>query len=392
MSDFEVRKDDLRQTRFSDGEPRRDEVADGEAQLEIVKFGFTANNISYGAIADLIGYWQFFPAADPAYGRIPVWGYGDVLASRAAGVEPGQRFYGYFPMSTHLTVKPDAGESGFVDATPHRAELPAVYNRYVRVEPGQPYEDATMILLPLFSTGWLIARVPEGRGSRHRLQRLEQDRLQHRVRPRGEGHSDDRTDLAPQPRLHDLARPLRRGHHLRRDCDRAQRPRRLRRLRGQPRHQPCRPRERRAHQEHPGRPHALGGRAAQRRPSGPTAGVLLRPRPHRTARRGAQSPRAARAHRRISVAARRAAGPVHGDRVRRRRRGCLPRVPGRDRRPAQGLRPARRVGEWVSGAAGAVARRDRTRCASRCRRSGNRRRSAARGGRASSRTRLARGC
>ena len=157
MSDFEVRKDDLRQTRFSEGEPRRDEIADGEAQLEIVKFGFTANNITYGTIADLIGYWQFFPVADPAYGRIPVWGYGDVLASRAAGVEPGQRFYGYFPMSTHLTVKPDAGKSGFVDAAPHRAELPAVYNRYVRVEPGQPYEDATMILRPLFSTGWLIA-------------------------------------------------------------------------------------------------------------------------------------------------------------------------------------------------------------------------------------------
>ena len=157
MSDFEVRKDDLRQTRLTDGEPRRDEVADGEAQLEIVKFGFTANNITYGAIADLIGYWQFFPAGDPAYGRIPVWGYGDVLASRAAGVEPGQRFYGYFPMSTYLTVTPDAGKSGFVDAAPHRAELPAVYNGYVRVEPDQPHEDATMILRPLFSTGWLIA-------------------------------------------------------------------------------------------------------------------------------------------------------------------------------------------------------------------------------------------
>jgi hypothetical protein len=157
MSDFEVRKDDLRQTRFAGGEPRRDEVADGEAQLEIVKFGFTANNVTYGAIAELIGYWKFFPAADPTYGRIPVWGYGDVLTSRATGVEPGQRFYGYFPMSTYLTVSPDAGESGFVDAAPHRADLPAVYNRYVRVEPGQPHEDATMILRPLFSTGWLLA-------------------------------------------------------------------------------------------------------------------------------------------------------------------------------------------------------------------------------------------
>ena len=157
MSDFEVRKDDLRQTRFTGGEPRRAEVGDGEAQLEIVRFGLTANNVTYGAIAELIGYWKFFPAGDPAYGRIPVWGYGDVVASRAAGVEPGQRFYGYFPMSTHLTVRPEPDGRGFVDAAPHRAELPPVYNRYAGVEPGEPHEDATMILRPLFSTGWLIA-------------------------------------------------------------------------------------------------------------------------------------------------------------------------------------------------------------------------------------------
>jgi Protein of unknown function (DUF2855) len=157
VSDFEVRKDDLRQTRFTDGEPRRDEVATGAAQLEIVKFGFTANNLTYAAIADMIGYWKFFPTSDPAYGRIPVWGYGDVVASRASGVEPGERFYGYFPMSTYLTVRPQPRGPGFTDAAPHRTELPSVYNRYLGVQPGQPHEDATMILRPLFSTGWLIA-------------------------------------------------------------------------------------------------------------------------------------------------------------------------------------------------------------------------------------------
>ncbi|MBD0281253.1 MAG: DUF2855 family protein [Thermoleophilaceae bacterium] len=164
MSDFEVRKDDLRQTRFTSGEPRRDEVADGDAQLEIVKFGFTANNVTYGAIGDMVGYWRFFPASDTAYGRIPAWGYGDVVASRSAGVEPGQRFYGYFPMSTYLTVRPQSGGPGFIDVTPHRTELPAVYNRYVRVDPGQPHEDAVMILRPLFSTGWLIAEYLKNAG------------------------------------------------------------------------------------------------------------------------------------------------------------------------------------------------------------------------------------
>jgi Protein of unknown function (DUF2855) len=164
MTDFEVRKDDLRQTRFTGGEPRRDEVGNGEAQLEVVKFAFTANNITYGAVADMIGYWKFFPTSESAYGRIPVWGYGDVVASRTAGVEAGQRFYGYFPMSTYLTVRPQPGGPGFTDVAPHRTGLPAVYNRYLRVEPGQPQEDATMILRPLFSTGWLIAEYLKNAG------------------------------------------------------------------------------------------------------------------------------------------------------------------------------------------------------------------------------------
>ena len=50
------------------------------------------------------------------------------MASRLANA-----FYGYYPMSSHLLVKPArVGTGGFVDASEHRRELPVIYNQYVR--------------------------------------------------------------------------------------------------------------------------------------------------------------------------------------------------------------------------------------------------------------------
>ncbi len=33
-------------------------------RLRVDAFGFTANNITYAAAGDLIGYWTFFPASE----------------------------------------------------------------------------------------------------------------------------------------------------------------------------------------------------------------------------------------------------------------------------------------------------------------------------------------
>src|SRR3954452_4227203 len=98
MADFLVRRDDLRTTRVAGDEDERP-LDDGEARLRVERFGFTANNITYGAFGEAMGYWRFFPAED-GWGRIPVWGFGEVSDSQAPDVEPGQRFYGYFPMAS----------------------------------------------------------------------------------------------------------------------------------------------------------------------------------------------------------------------------------------------------------------------------------------------------
>src|SRR5947208_11519109 len=123
MADFLVRRDDLHSTRVDD-EPAEAPLEAGEARLRVERFGLTANNVTYGAFGDQLGYWRFFPAAD-GWGRIPVWGFGEVTASEAEGIEPGQRFFGYFPMASAVTMRPQPGGGGFQEMSAHRAELPA---------------------------------------------------------------------------------------------------------------------------------------------------------------------------------------------------------------------------------------------------------------------------
>jgi len=156
MPDFQVRRDDLRDTRVVDaGEPPA-QLGEGEALLRIDRFALTANNVTYGVMGDALGYWQFFPPAAEGWGRVPAWGYADVVASAAEGIEPGQRFYGYVPMSSHLTVRPEMGGPGFVDTTDHRSALPAIYNQYLRVDPAAPVADEQLVMRPLFGTSCLL--------------------------------------------------------------------------------------------------------------------------------------------------------------------------------------------------------------------------------------------
>lgn len=159
VTDFLVRKDDIHQTQFA--ERTLPALQDGEVLLKVDRFAFTANNITYAVFGESMAYWQFFPASDAAWGRVPVWGFADVLASRHAGIAVGERLYGYLPMSTHLVIAPGRVSEGLItDAAPHRAPLPSIYNTYNRVlkDPGyDPAHEAEQALLrPLFITSFLI--------------------------------------------------------------------------------------------------------------------------------------------------------------------------------------------------------------------------------------------
>jgi hypothetical protein len=154
---FLVQRSDLTQTRI-DNVDATTPLAAGQVRLRVDHFAFTANNITYAVFGDSMHYWRFFPAAD-GWGCIPVWGFAVVEASACDGIAPGERFYGYWPMATHALVQPAAvSDHGFTDGSAHRAELPAVYNRYQRVQAMHTEREGEIaVLRPLFATAWLIA-------------------------------------------------------------------------------------------------------------------------------------------------------------------------------------------------------------------------------------------
>src|SRR6185295_5193515 len=141
--DFLVDRADLRRTTFVPGRHSGDTpVGRGEVLVRIDRFAPTANNVTYGAVGDMIGYWSFFPA-EGGWGRIPVWGFADVVRSAHDAVPTGGRLYGYFPMSTHLVLQADhVTPAGLIDAAPHRAALPPIYNNYTRVASDPVYDRA----------------------------------------------------------------------------------------------------------------------------------------------------------------------------------------------------------------------------------------------------------
>jgi hypothetical protein len=156
--DFQVRRDDLRTTRWTT--VASPPLEDGEVRLAVDRFAFTANNITYAVTGDMLHYWKFFPAPD-GWGRLPVFGFANVAESRADGVTVGTRLFGYLPMSSDFVARPaQIRPAGFVDVAEHRAKLSMFYNKYVRTDAIAGFtaesEGPHALLRPLFMTGFLI--------------------------------------------------------------------------------------------------------------------------------------------------------------------------------------------------------------------------------------------
>ena len=155
--DFRVNKTNLREGSFVEHD---EALQDGQVLLSVDSFAFTSNNVTYAVFGDAMRYWNFFPAAE-GQGRVPVWGFGTVVESKAEGIATGQRVYGYFPMSNQLIVEPTRlSNSGFYDGIAHRAELHDVYNQYTYIDKDPLYrpdmEPQIMLFRPLFTTSFLL--------------------------------------------------------------------------------------------------------------------------------------------------------------------------------------------------------------------------------------------
>ncbi|HKX41806.1 MAG TPA: DUF2855 family protein, partial [Burkholderiaceae bacterium] len=76
-------------------------------------------------------------------------------------VAVGERFYGYWPIADEVVLWPvNVKPSGFVDGAPHRRELHALYNQYLRCSADPGYvaaqEAQQALLRPLFITSFMI--------------------------------------------------------------------------------------------------------------------------------------------------------------------------------------------------------------------------------------------
>lgn len=159
MPELRVRRDDLTACEVVEGEPPDADLSDGEAQLRVERFALSTNNVSYAHLGDRLGYWRLFPAPE-GWGRIPAWGYAQVVRSRSDAVTEGDRVFGMVPMGSELTVRPEAQVFGFVDTAPHRSDLSPIYNRYISAPEGG--DDAELVMRPLFATSVILDLVLAG--------------------------------------------------------------------------------------------------------------------------------------------------------------------------------------------------------------------------------------
>ena len=163
-----MRRTDLRELRIVDGPiPSAAGLEPGRVVLRVERFALTANNVTYALFgeAPTMTYWRFFPAPE-GWGCVPVWGFATAVASSHPAVTPGDRFYGFLPMATHVVLEPvDAGPQGFADGAAHRRGLSPIYNTYQRVRPARDGETPAaraadeaeqMLMRPLFTTAFLI--------------------------------------------------------------------------------------------------------------------------------------------------------------------------------------------------------------------------------------------
>ena len=160
-ADFVVARDDLQRCKLIETQlPDPTELPDEALLVKVNRFAFTANNITYAVLGDQLKYWSLFPAPD-GFGNVPVWGFGEVIASKHPGIAAGEMLFGYFPMASHLVIEAtEINKRGLSDGAAHRQGVSPVYNAYRRVSGNPEFEgrhgDYQALLRPLFMLSFLV--------------------------------------------------------------------------------------------------------------------------------------------------------------------------------------------------------------------------------------------
>jgi len=150
---FEIERRDIRHSRWATTLAPAT-LSAGEVLLTLERAALTSNNVSYALSGDMLDYWGFFPT-EPAWGRLPVMGFGVVTKSAYPEVAVGGRYFGFFPLADHHVVTARSTAGGFSDAAPWREKHAAAYRNFDLAQP-TPHDDALLIFRGLFITSFLL--------------------------------------------------------------------------------------------------------------------------------------------------------------------------------------------------------------------------------------------
>lgn len=137
----------------------RDDIGEGQIEVSVKSFALTTNNVTYAVVGGPFRYWEFYPTGHDHLGILPIWGFGEVTASKCVEVPVGEVLYGFFPMASHAILCPGKiSSNSIIDQSPHRKGLALAYNQYLRVRDVDADEkDYWPIYKPLLTTGFMIA-------------------------------------------------------------------------------------------------------------------------------------------------------------------------------------------------------------------------------------------
>ncbi|AWK10979.1 DUF2855 domain-containing protein [Streptomyces spongiicola] len=153
--DLMVRRDDLTaaEVRQAPAAPLRP----GEVRLAAERFALTAITATYARLGESeLPFFDAF-AGPEGYGRVPTWGYARVEESRRPEIPVGARYFGFLPLSTHVTLAAEPTERGFDDVAPERDFLHPWYRGYLRVGELDPQDDHRLLLKPLYPASFNLA-------------------------------------------------------------------------------------------------------------------------------------------------------------------------------------------------------------------------------------------
>jgi hypothetical protein len=157
-----VKRDDLKVTEVR--QVATPELEPEQVELAVERLALTMNNVTYARWGDPpLNFWNTFPAPDPAWGRVPVWGFVRVARSRHPDFPVGDRFFGLLPPSSHHLVRPAPAPRGFVDTTPDRYFPHPWYQTFQPAGAVDHRDDRRTLLRPVYPASFHAADFVAGK-------------------------------------------------------------------------------------------------------------------------------------------------------------------------------------------------------------------------------------